>query len=54
MTTLREILDGTIVLGDATGTEITVSPDELANLHRHLGAIIADREAGMRAVADSV
>ena len=32
MTSIREILDGTLILGDATGTEITVGPDELANL----------------------
>jgi len=53
MTTLREMLDGTIILGDGEH-EIVVGQAELANLHQHLGAIIADREAQMRAIADAV
>ncbi len=52
MANARHIADGTIVLGDGE-REIAVPAAELANLHQHLGFILADRVARVRAVANS-
>ena len=54
MTTIRHRADGALILGDTSGTEIVVETRELENLHQHLGAVLADRAAKMRDIANTV
>ena len=53
MTTIRHRGDGALILGDREH-EIVVEASEVAALHQHLAAVVADRERRLRHLADSV
>lgn len=54
MISIRFRGDDAIIIGDISGTEIVIEPADIANLHHHLGAVLADRAARLKAIAEAV